>query len=175
MSFDNDVWRKTIIEIGERVASAFGTTFAPVVQAPPALAMTDAGTVYDLSKDPVWGAGTPSTLKDECGMLWKNGRLYYYRTIALARALADRTLVEKTQKLSLKTEAEKKVRDADNELTTREVVRDKMKAQELRIIASFNKAIGRKPFSKKKGGSNLFRVTKKAQPKKGGKGKGRGK
>lgn len=108
VAFDEKSWRKTLMEVAERVSATYNATIVP----------KNDGT-YDWKGAPVHSVA-------ELGTLWAHGSAIHYRACALARSLADRSLVEKTRTLSLKKETDVDMKDADTELTTREVVRDEL-------------------------------------------------
>jgi hypothetical protein len=93
---------------------------------------------------PIWSGSAPDTAISDCKILWKNGHVWHYRAVALARSISDRSLLEKTRNLTLKKETDVQMRDADTELSTREVVRDeldaRLKAFESRIAQSMRES-----------------------------------
>ena len=52
-------------------------------------------------------------------MLWNYGDVWHYRAIAIARSVADRSLLEKVKTLTIKESTDVQMKDADVELTTR--------------------------------------------------------
>jgi len=87
------------------------------------------------SVPPNWGTTAPKHMQEETNLLWKNGNVFHYRAVSLARALADRSLLEKTKTLSVRKQTDVEMKDADTELTTRDVVRDELKSE----LAQFEK------------------------------------
>lgn len=113
-------WRSKVLEIALRTAGALG-------------ASVQGNAAGDAA--PVWTGDISSAVVEDCTTLWSLGNVWHYRAIAVARSLADRSLVEKTKSLRLKTETDTVMKDADTELSTREVVRDEMQAQ-MRLLKS---------------------------------------
>jgi len=151
IAFSEIAWRKLVGETGVRVAQTFGATLTANQQNP-------------TGSPPVWSEGVPPAVTEDCKLLWQYGSVWHYRTVGLARSIADRSLVEKTRTLSLKKETDVKMRDADSELSTRDVVRDEMQAQlrllESRLVKTMSESSG------KRRGSSLTsnRPAKKARP-----------
>lgn len=139
ISFDDAAWCKLVWETSERVAQTFGARIALNPQNP--------------KEPPRWSEGVPPAVQMDCKLLWEHGSVWHYRTVGLARSLSDRSLVEKTRTLSLKKDTDTKMRDADGELSTREVVRDEMQAQ-LRLLET-RLAKTMSESSRKRGGSPL--------------------
>jgi len=121
--FDEEKWRKLLIEAIQRAAVTFGSS------GPKASAAS--------STPPSWGVGVPQHLEQETTVLWKHGNVFHFRAISLARSLADRSLLEKTRTLSIKKQTDVEMKDADTEVTTRDVVRDELKSE----LAQFRKDI----------------------------------
>jgi len=160
VAFDETGWRKTVYEVAERVSATYNAK----------LEENGDGT-YNWMNAPAHSVG-------ELKILWSHGGAVHYRACALARSLADRSLVEKTRALSLKKETDQEMKDADTELTTREVVREELRSemrefrQQIAGMMGSAKKSGPKPKpgkGKGKAGSNTPRqggVTKKGPQKK---------
>lgn len=115
VAFDRKRWRSTLIETAQRIGGAFGVV--------PRVTTDGQG-----EQQFVW-ASAPDHLVKELHMLWNGGDVFHFRAVSLARSLADRSLVDKTRNMSLKKETDVTMKDADHELTTREVVRDELDAK----------------------------------------------
>jgi hypothetical protein len=135
-SFDKVQWRRMVLDVAIRAGQTYGATVTG-----------DAGQ----DRVPNWSEGTPDSAVVDCKILWEKGHVWHYRTIALARSISDRSLVEKTRTLSLKRETDSHMKDADTELSTREVVRDeldtRLRAFESRIAQSMRKQPGKRQAS----------------------------
>lgn len=123
VAFDEEKWRKLLLEALGRAAVTFG------VKSPEAATTSTA--------PPNWGTVAPKHLQEETNVLWKNGNVFHFRAISLARALADRSLLEKTRTLSIKKDTDVQMKDADMELSTRDVVRDELRTE----LAQFKQQI----------------------------------
>jgi hypothetical protein len=114
ISFNETSWRQTVLDTAKRVAQAVGCTVS-------CSTMT--------AQEPSWSERSPSAIKMDCKVLWQHGSVFHYRACALARSLADRTLVDKVKTLNLKKEADVEMRDVDVDKPVRDVVREEMQAQ----------------------------------------------
>lgn len=127
--WDNSEWRTPVLEVANRLGAALSINF----------------TWDEAAPDNVSIHGDDTTeLAQEVRLLWKHGSRWHYQAIAIARSHADRSLLEKTKNLSLKKETDVAMRDADSELTTREVVRDEMKAVKDEILKALKSKSGQK-------------------------------
>lgn len=164
VAFDESDWQTMLFEVAERVSASYGVS---------------------VRRNNVGGfdwTGAPAHSVAELKLLWAHGNALHYRAAALARAIADRSLLEKTRNLSLKKDADQEMRDADQELTTREVVREEMRAEMLALKQQIAGMMGNSKKSapkgkpgkgKPKGGSNNVRQN--GISKKGGRGAKKGK
>lgn len=118
VAFDVDAWRKLVAEVADRVGEAFGIK-------------ANAGGNAELLAG--WKNHAPRHAFEELDIMWNGGNAFHYRAVALARSLADRSLVDKTRTLSVKKQTDVVMKDADQELTTREVVREELKSLETQI------------------------------------------
>jgi len=118
VAFDLSRWRKLVTEVADRVGQAYGI---------------DVSNDSDWSTIPSGWKNAPVHARDELEIMWAHGSAFHYRAVALARSLADRSLVEKTRNLSVKAQTDVVMKDADNELTTREVVREELKTLESQV------------------------------------------
>ncbi|KAM0276913.1 hypothetical protein ACHAQH_006285 [Verticillium albo-atrum] len=162
-AWDPVAWRNVIAEVAQRVAATMGCTVAG-----------------DASKDPVpvWKGAVATGVQEDCKTLWNNGSHYHYRTIGIARSISDKSVLEKVKTLTLKNETDVSMRDADTDQSTRQVVRDEIKAEMANLKKDMAKMmnISKKPAQRKKGGSNntFGRVTKGNPNQKKGQNKKRG-
>lgn len=106
---------------------------------------------------PVWSAGIPDTLQSDTAVAAAHGSTWHYRAVAIARSLAERSLVEKTRTLSLKKDADTEMRDVNTEAVTRDVMRDEIAAFEKRIINSLSSKTGGQVLGKRR--SSLLTAT----------------
>lgn len=156
--FDQEAWRKRVGDVASRAATAYGSTVE--------------GTATD-ANPPRWSGSAPETIKEECKQLWKQGSVYHYRAVAIARSLADRTLLDRVKTMTIKKDTDVKMKDADMESSTRDVVREELQAFRkemslLKVQLSKPNGKGQKPPGKgkqKSGGSKPNGVTK-GKPKK---------
>jgi len=149
--YDAKAWRKAIAEVATRVATTLG------------------GSVQGDSSSsiaPTWSGSMPKAIIDDCKALWEHGSVFHYRAVGLARSIADRSLVEKTRLMSLKKDADVKMRDADTELSTRDVVRDEMQAQIRLLKTELVKTMSESPGKRRDPPLTLYRPQKKVRPSK---------
>lgn len=116
VAYDDMRWKKLVVDVANRVGEAYGITPGS----------------DGLELPPGWEAA-PTHVREELGMMGSSGSAFHYRAVALARAQADRSLVEKTRVLSIKKQTDTEMKDADQELTTREVVREELKTLESQV------------------------------------------
>lgn len=111
--FNNQSWAQIAVDAAVRAAETCGGTFK--------VTLDTAG-----SAQPVWSEGIPATLRDDFAVVASHGNTWHYRAIAIARSLAERSLVEKTKNLSLKKDTDEQMRDVNTEAITRDVMRDEI-------------------------------------------------
>lgn len=153
-TFDKDVWTKLVLEVGQRTATVFGATLSTVNQ--------NGAIMLN------WNGKVADDTKADCLYLWNKGSAFHYKAVSLARAIADRSLVEKTKTLSLKKDADVAMRDADAESSTRDVVRDEMQTQlrllEKKLVQSLGTSTGKRQIDPNADYDN--RKSKKVRPSK---------
>ncbi|TLD11797.1 hypothetical protein PspLS_11639 [Pyricularia sp. CBS 133598] len=127
ITFDTQEWKSLMRGAMERVAETMGCSIE-----------------WPEGKPPIWtGKAGLKELQEESTSLLTNGSTIHYRAVALARSLADKSLIEKTKNLSLKKSTDVEMRDADTEKTTREVVRDELDAKFAQFQQKIAGMIGR--------------------------------
>lgn len=99
LRFDEQEWKAEVETTAERVAASLGATFAK-------------------SKNPtekwLWsGAPIPDSLKMEAQGLWMFGNIYHAKAIGIARAAADKALLQRVKNLNLKDKASTDKMDVD--------------------------------------------------------------
>lgn len=168
VSFDQIRWHASVCEVAIRAAQMFGSTFS--IKETKEKVLT-----------PHWTGSVSQQVQEECRTVYHYGDQFHWKAVAIARANADRSLIEKTRTLSLKKDTDTEMKDASSEQPTRETIRDEISSLEKRLKAEFQKMANqqRKPAKankpKGKGGSNPSGVNRgKQTPKRGGRG-GRGK
>lgn len=119
VTFDEVMWRKLVAETADRVGEAFGI-------------VPSEGNTETLRAG--WEKYAPKYAKEELEIVISQGAVFHYRAVALARSLADRSLLDKTRNLSVKKQTDIVMKDADQELTTREVVREELKTLESQVV-----------------------------------------
>jgi len=150
VQFDEEKWRKLLLQAVDRAATTFGVKISEV-------AVTS-------SVPPNWGTTAPKHMQEETNLLWKNGNVFHYRAVSLARALADRSLLEKTKTLSVRKQTDVEMKDADTELTTRDVVRDELKSELAQFKKDIAGLIGTSPGKRQGALLTPDRQLKKARP-----------
>ncbi|TLS31200.1 hypothetical protein PpBr36_02174 [Pyricularia pennisetigena] len=132
ITFDTQEWKSLMRGAMERVAETMGCSIE-----------------WPEGKPPIWtGKAGLKELQEESTSLLTNGSTIHYRAVALARSLADKSLIEKTKNLSLKKSTDVEMRDADTEKTTREVVRDELKQEFAQFKQQIAGMIAVRPSSK---------------------------
>jgi hypothetical protein len=134
ITYDGDAWRKILFEVATRVATTFNGT----------VEVKGNG-----SGDLDWSASVPATLREDCKILWGSGQIYHYRAVSLARSLADRSLVEKTRKLSIKASTDAEMKDVDSERTTRDLIKEEMQSNNRLLKQELAKMLGQSNHGKR--------------------------
>lgn len=149
-AFDNAGWTQTVIDTAARAAETCGGTFKT--------STNQQGTLQAH-----WSSGTPPTLQQDTSLALLNGSTWHYRVVAIARSLAERSLVEKTRNLSLKKETDTEMRDVNTEAITRDVMRDEIAAFEKRIINTLSSRAGEQVLGKRQSSSLTANPSRKRQ------------
>jgi hypothetical protein len=146
--FDKNAWRTAILEVAERTADAFGSTVSG-----------------DNSSEiaPLWTGIPPTDLKEDCTALWKHGDVYHFRAISIARSLNERTLLDRMKSVTLKKDTDHEMKDADLELSTREVVRNELQTQIRLLKADLVKTMGTSSGKRQGSPLTLNRHSKKSR------------
>ncbi|TQW01470.1 reverse transcriptase (RNA-dependent DNA polymerase) domain-containing protein [Cordyceps javanica] len=136
IKFDRAAWRREVVDVASRTATAYGVTFK-----------------YSLENDagPEWSGNAQGQLQADCKGLWAFGDLFHYRAVAIARSLADRSLIEKTRNLNMKKKTDQDKMDIDSEKPTKELIDDSIKAFESRLKTDLARMMGTSP-GKRRGG-----------------------
>lgn len=155
-AFNPAKWRASVLDVSNRVANILGC---------------EAKGDTKSASPPTWTKDVNTVLKQECDALWLAGSTLHYRAIALARSIADKSLVEKVKSLTLKAKTDTSMKmDIDTEKSTREIIREEL-AQALKNKDTKPKPKTSKksptPKKKSKGGVKKPSQKKKAPPKKG--------
>lgn len=98
--FDEDEWQSEVETTAERVAATLGATFEKV---------------EDPAKPWLWkGSVVPDSIKEEAQGLWNYGNIYHTKAIAIARAVADKALLQRVKNITLKEKTESDKMDVDS-------------------------------------------------------------
>lgn len=153
VAFDATTWKNQVAEVSSRVAATLG------------IHLRTPGN----DGNPIWiGDNLLLGVRQDCNTLGTQGNIWHYRTISIARLLADRALVDKVKTLTLKAEADTKMRDTDAELTTPEMAREEMQSQLKSKLNAFKQEMLKKlgtsfPSSRQNGHLTSYRATAKAR------------
>lgn len=146
-AWDKAKWHSIVAEVATRVAIAF-----------------DSQVKVNIAGKLEWDSNAPPNLIEEGKVLWDNGSVFHYRVITLARSLADRSLVQKTKNLSLKTQTDTEMRDIDTEKSTRDLVKEEMQAQLRLLETRLAKSFGQSPGKRHGSPLTTTRTSKKVRP-----------
>lgn len=100
LRFDEREWKAEVETTAERVAASLGATFTKD---------------KDPSKNWHWsGSSVPDSLKLEAQGLWMFGNIYHTKAIGIARAVADKALIQRVKNLNMKEKASTDKMDIDS-------------------------------------------------------------
>ncbi|MCQ9255656.1 hypothetical protein, partial [Vibrio parahaemolyticus] len=125
--FDRAAWRREVVDVASRTATAYGVTFKYALD-------NDAG--------PEWTGSAQVQLQSDCKQLWMHGDLFHYRAVGIARSIADRSLVEKTRNLTTKKKTDQDKMDVDSEKPTKDLIDDSIKDFESRLDKKLARMMG---------------------------------
>lgn len=122
LRFDEDEWQEDVETTAERVAASLGATFRKSPQD---------GEPWLWSGSPV-----PDSLKTEAQGLWMFGNSYHSKAIGIARAVADKALLQRVRNLSLKEKASSDKMDVDSkDQSVQNTIEDALKKFEQRLVS----------------------------------------
>lgn len=162
--FKESEWQAEVETTAGRVAASLGATFTRDPDNP--------------SARWAWsGAPVPDSIQTEAQGLWLLGNIYHTKAIAIARAVADKALLQRVKNMTLKEKAESDKMDVDSkDLSVQNTIEEALKKfkHELQsgAITVKNKTTGPPKGGRKGGNSNGGRnkgKVNKPQPKKGNK------
>ncbi|KAH0592128.1 hypothetical protein MHUMG1_10178 [Metarhizium humberi] len=115
LRFDEKAWKAEVEATAERVAATLGATFVKDTENP---------------KTPWTWSGTPipNELKIEAQGLWFAGSTYHTKAIGIARAAADKALIQRVKNLTMKERTESSKMDIDSkERSVKDTIEDALK------------------------------------------------
>jgi len=124
LRFKEDEWRAEVEATAERVAASLGATFTKVAGKP---------------DDEPWkwsGSSIPDSIKTEAQGLWLFGNIYHTKAIGIARAVADKALLQRVSNMTLKEKTESNAMDIDSkDQSVNTTIEDALKKFEQRLIS----------------------------------------
>lgn len=110
--FNEEAWKKEVLDTASRVGASLGATVT-----------------LDQHGNMLWnGTSIPTDIREEAKGLYEDGSVYHFRAISIARAIADKALVQRVKNLTLKDKTSSDAMDIDSkDLSVKDTIEEALK------------------------------------------------